>query len=241
MSADRLRLAADALTDGGVAANVNMIRETLHLTITDLARVLGRPRQAVYKWLAGDAQAERATQTSIARLAEIARLALQAGIARPELVLRIAIRDGQTVLDLFTNEELRDEDIDLAIHEVVAGQRAHGRPRDQRSDRSRADDWAITESIPGGREPLSRARGGGVMTTADRLREAADRIDKRCDLDAGTFPDDTLIPQDRATAALLRTIADEYEAPDNRTAPWVMQDTIAAALALADAVLGEET
>ncbi len=74
----------------------------------------------------------------------------------------------------------------------------------------------------------------------DWLRLAAERLSPDWDDAPGPCPDCRDRRIAAATAGLLRAIADEIQAADNRTAAWVMSDTLVAALGAADVTLADD-
>ncbi|MDX7797973.1 helix-turn-helix transcriptional regulator [Aeromonas caviae] len=124
------------------------IKKVFTPAVSDLAKMFGVSRQAVYKWISGSAAPESDNALKINRLSEIADKASSSGVERTDYLLNIRAFKGQSMLDLFAKDSngVDDAQVDALLREVKIMERANtkvvakGEP---------TNDWLSSESIPG--------------------------------------------------------------------------------------------
>lgn len=90
--------ASAAHSESSAARDVARIRETMKISVTELARVFGVSRQAVHEWIRGGALSPRNTK----RLSELARAAdvfRESGIDVTPHILRRKVGNGPSILE----------------------------------------------------------------------------------------------------------------------------------------------
>lgn len=128
------------------------IREILNPPISELATVLGVSRQAVYKWINGDATPEPDKLVRIQVLSRAADTFRDAGVTRMSAMLRMKAFAGRSLMDLAATDELLPEHIQLLITEAKKMDAAYDRSGLARTKAKPSDDWRAEVSIPGAPE-----------------------------------------------------------------------------------------
>lgn len=128
------------------------IREILNPPIADLAKVLGVSRQAVYKWINGDATPEPDKFLRIQVLSHAADTFRDAGVTRVSAMLRMKAFADRSLMDLAATDELLPEHIQLLITEAKKMDAAYDRSGLARTKAKPSDDWRAEVSIPGAPE-----------------------------------------------------------------------------------------
>lgn len=128
------------------------IRQVLNLAITDLATAFGVSRQAIYKWIGGEATPEPDKLKRICALSHAADDFREAGIARASSVVKMKAFDGRSLLDLVAADQLLPSHIQALINEARAMDTAYERSGLAKSKARPSDDWRTEVSIPGSPE-----------------------------------------------------------------------------------------
>lgn len=125
------------------------IRQVLNPTIADLATVFGVSRQAIYKWIGGEATPAPDKFERIVALSHAADAFRNAGITRASSMLKMKAFEGRSLMDLAAAGQLLPSHIQLLIDEARAMDAAYGRSGLARSKAKPSDDWRTEMSIPG--------------------------------------------------------------------------------------------
>lgn len=144
--------------DDGQAARLDLrsapkhltnIKQTLKPSISDLATVFGVSRQAVYKWINGEATPEQNKFERIRKLSEVADAFRDAHVRHAHAIVRMKAFDGRSLLDLVAADQLEKSHVDNLIDESKKMDAAYDRSGMPRSSAKPTDDWLTTVSIPG--------------------------------------------------------------------------------------------
>lgn len=125
------------------------IRQVLNPAIADLAAVFGVSRQAIYKWIGGEATPEPDKFERIRVLSHAADAFRDAGIARASSMLKMKAFEGRSLLDLAAAGQLLPSHIRSLIAEAQAMDAAYDRSGLAKSKAKASDDWRTEMSIPG--------------------------------------------------------------------------------------------
>jgi transcriptional regulator with XRE-family HTH domain len=108
----------------GPSEQLRLIRDTLSLSMSDLAAVMGVSRPTIYAWLEGD-EPNLDNQKALTRLWKVAKELGERQIERCDKLIKRPIFEGQTLLDkLKANQEVSDcLDVIQAISEREAQER----------------------------------------------------------------------------------------------------------------------
>jgi len=128
------------------------IRRALNPTIADLATVFGVSRQAIYKWLNGEATPEPDKFERIRALSHAADAFRDAGVTRASAMLKMKAFEGRSLMDLAAAGQLRPTHIQSLISEARAMDAAYDRSGLAKSKAKPSDDWRSEVSIPGSLE-----------------------------------------------------------------------------------------
>jgi transcriptional regulator with XRE-family HTH domain len=128
------------------------IRQVLNPAIADLAAVFGVSRQAIYKWIGGEATPEPDKFERIRALSRAADAFRDAGIARASSMLKMKAFEGRSLLDLAASGQLLSSHIQSLIAEAKAMDAAYDRSGLAKSKAKLSDDWRTELSIPGSPE-----------------------------------------------------------------------------------------
>lgn len=128
------------------------IRQALNPAIADLAAVFGVSRQAIYKWIGGEATPEPDKFERIRTLSHAADAFRDAGIARASSMLKMKAFEGRSLLDLAAAGQLLPSHIQALIAEAKAMDAAYDRSGLAKSKAKPSDDWRTELSIPGSPE-----------------------------------------------------------------------------------------
>ncbi len=125
------------------------IRQVLNPAISDLATVFGVSRQAIYKWIGGEATPEPDKFERIRALSHAADAFRDAGITRASSMLKMKAFEGRSLLDLAAAGQLLQSQILSLIAEAQAMDAAYERSGLAKSKAKPSDDWRTEVSIPG--------------------------------------------------------------------------------------------
>lgn len=128
------------------------IRQVLNPAIADLATVFGVSRQAIYKWIGGEATPEPDKFERIRTLSHAADAFRDAGIARASSMPKMKAFEGRSLLDLAAAGQLLPSHIQALITEAKAMDAAYDRSGLAKSKAKPSDDWRTEISIPGSPE-----------------------------------------------------------------------------------------
>lgn len=128
------------------------IRQVMNPAISDLATVFGVSRQAVYKWIGGEATPEPDKFERIRVLSQAADAFRDAGVTRASAMLKMKAFDGRSLLDLAAAGQLLPAHIQSLIAEAQAMDAAHERSGLAKTKAKPSDDWRTELSIPGSPE-----------------------------------------------------------------------------------------
>jgi len=138
-----LRSASDHLTN---------IRQVLNPAVADLAAVFGVSRQAIYKWIGGEATPEPDNFERILVISHAADAFRDAGVARASSLLKMKAFEGRSLLDLAAAGQLGPSHIQLLITEAQTMDAAYDRSGLAKSRAKPSNDWRAEVSIPGSSE-----------------------------------------------------------------------------------------
>jgi Predicted transcriptional regulator len=125
------------------------IRQVLNPAIADLATVFGVSRQAIYKWIGGEATPEPDKFERIRTLSQAADAFRVAGITRASSMLKMKAFEGRSLMDLAAAGQLLPSHIQSLIAEAQAMDAAYNRSGLAKSKAKPSDDWRTEVSIPG--------------------------------------------------------------------------------------------
>ena len=128
------------------------IRQVLNSAIADLATVFGVSRQAVYKWIGGEATPEPDKLERIHALSHAADAFRDARVARAPSMLKMKAFEGRSLMDLAAAGQLLPSHIQSLIAEAQAMDAAYDRSGLAKSKAKPSDDWRTEVSIPGSPE-----------------------------------------------------------------------------------------
>lgn len=128
------------------------IRQVLNPAIADLAAVFGVSRQAIYKWIGGEATPEPEKFERIIALSHAADAFRDAGITRASAMLKMKAFEGRSLLDLAATGQLLPSHIQMLIAEAQAMDAAYDRSGMAKSKAKPSTDWRAEVSIPGAPE-----------------------------------------------------------------------------------------
>lgn len=128
------------------------IRQVLNPAIADLATVFGVSRQAIYKWIGGEATPEPDKFERILSLSHAADAFRDAGITRVSSMLKMKAFEGRSLMGLAAAGELLPSHIQSLIAEAQAMDVAYDRSGLAKSRAKPSDDWRTEVSIPGSPE-----------------------------------------------------------------------------------------
>jgi transcriptional regulator with XRE-family HTH domain len=125
------------------------IRQAMNPAIADLAAVFGVSRQAIYKWISGEATPEPDKFERIRTLSHAADAFLKAGITRASSMLKMKAFEGRSLMDLAAAGQLLPSHIQSLIAEAQAMDAAYDRSGLAQSKAKPSDDWRSEVSVPG--------------------------------------------------------------------------------------------
>jgi transcriptional regulator with XRE-family HTH domain len=128
------------------------IRQVLNPAIADLAAVFGVSRQAIYKWISGDATPEPEKFERIISLSHAADAFRDAGMTRASAILKMKAFEGRSLLDLAATGQLLPSHTQMLIAEAQAMDAAYGRSGLAKSKAKPSTGWRAEVSIPGAPE-----------------------------------------------------------------------------------------
>ena len=134
------------------AQHLANIREVLQPAIADLATVFGVARQAIYKWIGGEATPEPDKFERIRALSHAADAFRDAGVTRASSMLKMKAFDDRSLMDLAAAGQLLPSHIQSLIAEAQAMDAAYDRSGLAKSKAKPSDDWRTEVSIPGSPE-----------------------------------------------------------------------------------------
>jgi len=134
------------------AEHLANIRQVLNPAIMDLASVLGVSRQAIYKWIGGDATPEDDKLNRIRALSVAADAFREAGVSRASTLLKMKVFEGRSLLDLAASGDLKPAHVQTLINEAKAMEAAYDRSGLSRTKARPSDEWQTEVSIPGSPE-----------------------------------------------------------------------------------------
>lgn len=126
------------------------IKTELYPAVSDLAKMFGVTRQAVYKWISGSAEPEQDNAIKIKRLSDIADKVKSSGVEKKDYLLTIKAFDGKSILDLLSNGgDVEDSKVEALLREAKIMESANS---DVVVKGTPTSDWLSSESIPGSAE-----------------------------------------------------------------------------------------
>lgn len=128
------------------------VRQVLNPAIADLATVFGVSRQAIYKWIGGEATPEPGKVERIRALSQAADAFRDSGISRASAIPKMKAFDGRSLMDLAAAGQLLPSHIQALIAEARAMDAAYDRSGLAKSKAKPSDDWLAEVSIPGSPE-----------------------------------------------------------------------------------------
>jgi len=134
------------------SGHLGNIRQVLNPAIADLATVFGVSRQAVYKWIGGEATPEPDKLERIVALSHAADAFRDARVTRAPSILKMKAFEGRSLMDLAAAGQLLPSHIQSLIAEAQAMDAAYDRSGLAKSKAQPSDDWRTEMSIPGSLE-----------------------------------------------------------------------------------------
>jgi hypothetical protein len=134
------------------SVHLGNIRQVLNPVIADLATVFGVSRQAIYKWIGGEATPEPDKFERIRALSHAADAFRDAGITRASSMLKMKAFEGRSLMDLAAAGQLLPSHVQSLIVEAQAMDAAYDRSGLAKSKAKPSDDWRSEASIPGSPE-----------------------------------------------------------------------------------------
>ena len=128
------------------------VRQVLNPAIADLATVFGVSRQAIYKWIGGEATPEPDKFERIRALSQAADAFRDSGVSRASAIPKMKAFDGRSLMDLAAAGQLLPSHIQSLIAEARAMDAAYDRSGLAKSKAKPSDDWLSEVSIPGSPE-----------------------------------------------------------------------------------------
>ena len=128
------------------------VRRVLNPAISDLATVFGVSRQAIYKWIGGEATPEPDKFVRIRALSHAADTFRNAGVTRASSMLKMKAFEGRSLMDLAAAGQLLSSHIRSLIAEAQAMDAAYDRSGLAKTKAKPSDDWRTEVSIPGSPE-----------------------------------------------------------------------------------------
>ena len=128
------------------------IRQVLNPAIADLATVFGVSRQAIYKWIGGEATPEPDKFERILALSHAADAFRGAGVTRASSMLKMKVFEGRSLMDLAAAGQLLPSHMQSLIAEAHAMDAAYDRSGLAKSKAKPSDGWRTELSIPGSPE-----------------------------------------------------------------------------------------
>lgn len=125
------------------------IRQILNPAVADLATVFGVSRQAIYKWIGGEATPESENFERIRALSHAADAFRDAGIMRAPSMLKIKAFAGRSLMDLAAAGQLLPSHTLSLIAEAQAMDRDYVQSGLASSRAKPSDDWRTEISVPG--------------------------------------------------------------------------------------------
>ncbi|MDR1462095.1 MAG: helix-turn-helix domain-containing protein [Azoarcus sp.] len=125
------------------------IRKTFNPAITDLAVVFNVSRQAIYKWINGEATPEPDKFKRIYTLGHAADALRNAGVMRASAIWKMKAFDSQSLMELAAADQLLPSHIQLLIDEARKMDAAYKRSGLASSKAKSSDEWRAELSIPG--------------------------------------------------------------------------------------------
>lgn len=141
--------AADLRT---AAEHLVNIREVFRSAISDLADAFGVSRQAVYKWLASDAEPEQDRLQRIQALSRAADRFRKERIDRASLLVKMKVKDRKTLLDFIATGADITEVVETLITEAKLMREAHNQLGLNQSKTRPNESWRAEMSVPGSPE-----------------------------------------------------------------------------------------
>ena len=125
------------------------VRQVLNPAIADLATVFGVSRQAIYKWIGGEATPEPDKFERIRALSQAADAFRDSGVSRASAIPKMKAFDGRSLMDLAAAGQLLPSHVKSLIAEARAMDAAYDRSGLAKSKAKPSDDWLSEVSIPG--------------------------------------------------------------------------------------------
>lgn len=134
------------------AEHLANIREVFRPAISDLADAFGVSRQAVYKWLGGNAGPELDRLHRIQALSQAADRFREEKIDRAPLLMKMKVKDRKTLLDFIATGDNIKEIVETLITEAKLMREAHSHLGLNGSRTRPNEAWRAEVSVPGSPE-----------------------------------------------------------------------------------------
>lgn len=136
------------------AEHIESIRSILNPSMADLAALFDVSRQAIYKWLSGDATPEQDKLDRIVELSRIADVFHAAGVSRAGTLLKMKTFGGRSLMDLIKSGESCSEHVEALINEAKAMEASYRQSGLATSKAKPTNDWQSSISIPSSSEQV---------------------------------------------------------------------------------------
>lgn len=131
------------------AQKIENVRESLKISMGELAKIFGVSRQAVYKWLDEKNSPDKENSKKIAHLSFVADGFRKAGIERPKAIVGMKVFDKRSVLDTIKDGVYDDRQVELLISEYNKMKSAYDGSAISKARSRTGDSWSSEISIPG--------------------------------------------------------------------------------------------
>ena len=135
-----------------IEAQINMIREVLQISMSDLASLLDVTRQSIYKWISGASNPEPQNQSQITSLMNFATFIASSNVTRPAALIKMKFFDGESFSDLFKAKLATQEKLDQLVVSAITIERAYFNSAFSKSRTPKTSEWQVHTEIPGGFE-----------------------------------------------------------------------------------------
>lgn len=133
----------------GISEHVKNIRQVFNIPLSDLAASFGVSRQAIYKWLGGDAMPDAEKQDRIIALSRVADKFLAAEVPHAESLLKMKTFGGKSLMDILMAGKDTGEYVTALIKEAKIMEASYERSGLPLSKAESTNDWQSSISIPG--------------------------------------------------------------------------------------------
>lgn len=135
-----------------IAERIENIRKILNPSMTELAKLLGVSRQAVYKWISEESSPDSDKTKLISQFNHMADLVKNSKLARPELFLKVRLPSGVPLIDALISKDVSVPQIQHLISELKERDQSYFKSGIEQLKGNLGTEWRATISVPGGFE-----------------------------------------------------------------------------------------